>query len=520
MRQKQSSPSLGHLVRIVLTVSLAGGVLAALWLSVQANSAAGQVLPAGGADAAPAGAASTLQDTGPMTLYLSYVSRYYPPPPPIFGAEMTAIQDSKGLTRAVEGGVYWVRFNAFRWDQIEPVRTSPPTYNWNVVDESSLFNATTNNLEVIATIRMTPDWAQKVAGSTCGPVKQDALDEYAEFLTALVNRYGSAPYNVRYWELGNEPDVDPSLVASDSVFGCWGDENDEYYGGRYYAEMLKVAYPAIKAADPGATVLIGGLLLDRPPEVAFLGFETPHLRGISWPSPQAGAATGHPGRFLEGILVGGGGPYFDVVNFHGYPPYIGSLQQDEHISSWESRGGVVLGKVNFLREVMVAQGVDKPIMHTEGSLICPEWNTIHCVTPGTDFYEAQADYVVWLFVRNWAEGLLGTMWYQFDGPGWRFSGMLDGSQNPKPAYLVFDFLTQELANATYTGKVTQYAGLSGYAFSKPGKLIWVLWAPDEQTYTITLPSSTTVVYDKYGADITPVGSTLSVKSPVYVESTP
>ena len=33
-------------------------------------------------------------------------------------------------------------------------------------------------------------------------------------------------FDVHYWELGNEPDVDPILVNSSSGFGCWGDIDD------------------------------------------------------------------------------------------------------------------------------------------------------------------------------------------------------------------------------------------------------------------------------------------------------
>jgi len=415
---------------------------------------------------------------------------------------MHAINDSHGLTRAVEASVYWVRFTAFRWDRIEPDRTDPPTYHWEEVDEESLRNAAENGLEVIAVVKSTPDWAQKVPGSYCGPIKEDALDEFAQFLEAVVARYSAPPYNVRYWELGNEPDVDPSLVSPRSVFGCWGDQNDDYYGGGYYAEMLKVAYPAIKAADPRAHVLIGGLLLDCDPT-----------------DPPPGKDC-KPARFLEGILRNGGGSYFDIVSFHGYPPYDGSLQRDEHFESWESRGGVVLGKVDFLREVMASYGVDKPLLHTEGALICPEWNTDQCNPPDDAFYEAQADYVVWLFVRNWAEGLLGTIWYPFEGPGWRYSGLLDANQDPKPAYWAFRFLTTELGEASYRGPVTQYPNLRGYEFIAPGKRVWVLWAPDEQPYVISMPAGATRVYNKYGEDITPSGGTLTVNSPVYVELQP
>jgi hypothetical protein len=414
---------------------------------------------------------------------------------------MHQIGEAYGLPLAAEAGLYWVRFDVFRWDEIEPVRTNPPTYHWETVDETSLLNAVASGLEVIAVIQYTPDWAQKVSGSYCGPVKQASLDEFAQFATELVKRYSAPPYNVRYWELGNEPDIDPSLVAPHSVFGCWGDATAAYYGGSYYATMLKQVYPAIKAADPDAQVLIGGLLLDCDPT-----------------HPPQGQDC-KPARFLEGILQNGGGSYFDIVSFHGYPQYIGSLQWDEQFPTWEHRGGVVLGKIDFLRSVLAAYGLNKPLFHTEGSLLCRE-STSQCNPPGSAFYEAQADYVVWLYVRNWAEGLPATIWYQFDGPGWRYSSLLDENQTPKPAYYALSFLTSELGGAFYKQPVSQYAALRGYEFRTASKRIWVLWAPDEQPHAIALPTGTTGVYDKYGDDITPAGSTLTVQSPVYVELSP
>jgi hypothetical protein len=80
----------------------------------------------------------------------------------------------------------------------------------------------------------------------------------------LVARYSVPPYNVKYWELWNEPDVDPALaglIGGDIPFGCWGDSTDPYYGGGYYAEMLKAVYPRIKAADPQAQVARGRIAL-------------------------------------------------------------------------------------------------------------------------------------------------------------------------------------------------------------------------------------------------------------------
>jgi hypothetical protein len=323
-------------------------------------------------------------------------------------------------------------------------------------------------------------------------------------MAALVERYGRSPYNVRYWELGNEPDVDPSLVSAHSGFGCWGDKDDPYYGGRYYAEMLKVAYPAIKRADPRAQVLIGGLLLDCDPEDPDCS-EPPH-------DPDNA-------RFLEGILENGAGDYFDIVSFHGYPG--GSLQQDMNLDTWDQRGGVVLGKIDYLREVMADYGVDKPLMHTEGSLgITCDPSEPNCDPPNDAFYESQADYVVWLFVRNWAEGLLGTIWYPFDGPGWRLNGMLDANQEPRQAYVAYEFLTETLSDMSYDGRLTQFPELQAFSFHNLNRRVWVLWTTSDTAQVFTLPVSTQVVYDKYGNDITPTGDDLWINSPVYVEMSP
>ena len=60
----------------------------------------------------------------------------------IFGAQMNnAIDEAQGITQAVNGGVYWVRFDAFEWDRIEPAQTVPPAYHWENVDEGSLQRA-------------------------------------------------------------------------------------------------------------------------------------------------------------------------------------------------------------------------------------------------------------------------------------------------------------------------------------------------------------------------------------------
>jgi hypothetical protein len=354
-------------------------------------------------------------------------------------------------------------------------------------------------IEVILVVRSTPPWAQQTPGSYCGPVKSEKLGAFGAFMYDLVRRYSAPPYNIKYWEIGNEPDVDPSLVPSESPFGCWGDEDDEFYGGEYYAEMLKVVYPAIKTADPEAKVLIGGLLLDCDP------------------TNPPGGKTCNSSRYFEGILHNEGANYFDIVSFHGYPYYDGTQIMDEGFPGWDSRGGVVAGKVDFLREVMRRYDIVKPIFHTEGALICPEWNQQSCSPPRVEFFEAQADYMVILNVRNWVNGLAGTIWYQFDYPGWRFTSMLGENSVPKPVYEAFKFMNEELAIARYTRTISDFRYLRGYEFITPDKYICVLWSPDNRTYGISLPVGVIRVLDKYGNVVTPQHNILAVRSPVYME---
>ena len=426
-------------------------------------------------------------------------------PASIFGTELfpNASTDTLDYTNATDA--YWIRIKAFDWDSIEPENTTPENYHWDQVNDGSLQELRAQGYLVIATIRFAPDWAQKYPGYPCGPIKEDAFDDFAEFLTAIVQRYSAPPYDIHYWEVGNEPDIDHRAFAKGDrpVYGCWGEQDDPYYGGGYFAQMLSVAYPAIKAADPQAQVLNGALMMDCDPT-----------------HPMPGANGCVQGEFFEGMLRAGGAAYFDLVSFNASVQYIGSLKWDEEKPEWEARGGAVLGKVSLLREWMADYGVDKPIVQAEGSLGCPEWSQNSCNPPGEAFFEAQANYVAWLFVKDWAAGLKGVMWYSLPYNYWRYTSLVDDYGEPRPAYYAYDYLTSKLKGASYVRQVTDYDGVRTYEFATTSKRIWVLWTPDEQPRTITLPPEAWGAQDKYGNIISLVNNQITVKSPVYVDLAP
>ena len=422
----------------------------------------------------------------------------------IIGAEMYTGASPDYTSKAVAANIRWARTSVLAWDMIEPTRTNPPTYLWSGnVNESNLKGLSASGITAIAMVRWTPSWAQKTPPYVCGPVAENALDAFAQFMTAAVQRYSQPPYNVHYWEIGNEPDA-PFVGDNRNVFGCWGDPTLPFYGGGYYAKALEKVYPAIKAADPNAQVVIGGLLLDCDPN-----------------NPPPGKDCS-PGNFFEGILDNNGkkngANYFDIVGFHGYTIYSGGtagLQGDENNPSWAHLGGVVLGKANFLRQVMNKYGVNKPIYASEGALT---WYPQYA--PPQDFFEAQADYVVWLFVRNVANGIHATSWYTYEGNGWRYSSLLDDKGSPKPVYYALQFMANELSGTNYNKQITAYPGVRIYEFGNSLKKIWVMWTPDQQNYTISLPAGTIRVLDKYGTVIQVSGNQLTVNTPVYVEITP
>ncbi len=426
-------------------------------------------------------------------------------PMPLFGTEPHRPYETVVMDLLVDSGTHLVRYGGVFWDAVE---AQEGVYNWGLLKrtDSVLEQLSAHGIEVILIVRGAPLWAQKVYGHTCGPVAPDKLPAFAEFMQQLVRRYSQPPYNVRYWELGNEPDVAWPLVPADSVFGCWGDRDAPYYGGEYYAEMLKVVYPAIKAADPQAQVLNGGLLMDCDPD-----------------NPPEGADC-RATTFFEGILHNGGGDYLDIVNFHGYPPFVqGSLMMDTAYPPWAARGGVVVGKISYLRETMKRYGVDKPIFLTETSLVCPEWNQRDCAPPKEAFFRAQADYLVRSFLRNWAMNVQGTVWYDFEGKGWRYASMVGVNlSSPNPAFHAFRFLNAKLADARLESTVPEMPGIDGYAFVHPdGTHTWVLWSRDETPQIVVMPVGVTAVYDVLGSPLPPGnGPELEVASPTYIDFVP
>jgi endo-1,4-beta-mannosidase len=126
---------------------------------------------------------------------------------------------------------------AFAWDAIE---SEPGQYDWTFWDRF-VEMADEADIRLIPYICYTPRWAADAGGDERfwrHPPKDPS--QFAQFVTILVNRYKD---RIQSWELWNEPD------------------NPDYWVGtiEQYAQLVKAGSQAVRAADPSAVVVLGGV---------------------------------------------------------------------------------------------------------------------------------------------------------------------------------------------------------------------------------------------------------------------
>ena len=160
----------------------------------------------------------------------------------------TQVQDQQfALMR--KSGVQTVR-RVFSWAAAQPTEGQPPDFT----DTDALVaRAARNDIEILPIVMYAPSWARMSADDDASPPRSS--DDYVNFLNALVARYGpngtfwaehtDVPKRpLRVWQVWNEPQLRYQ----------WADKDWE----TSYGKLLNAAYPALKKADPGCTVVLAG----------------------------------------------------------------------------------------------------------------------------------------------------------------------------------------------------------------------------------------------------------------------
>jgi hypothetical protein len=179
--------------------------------------------------------------------------------------ERILLDDPAGAPAAVAewaaAGVDVVRVHA-RWGTIAPRTRSGSSYDWGELDRAvDLVRAA--GMQVMLTVTGPgPLWTSRAPARGNPRYKPDAR-AFGAFARRVAERYGDRVDTYLVW---NEPNIpgwlDPQLQCSRPGV-C------EPVAPHVYRDLLAAAYPAIKAADPGAEVVMGELApIGRAPRSA------------------------------------------------------------------------------------------------------------------------------------------------------------------------------------------------------------------------------------------------------------
>lgn len=251
----------------------------------------------------------------------------------------------------------------------------PGTFQWpqtQLVEQAQL-----DGIGVDALLDDVPKSASMLDGSP-----QPAA--YAAFSRAAVQHF--APLGVTLFELENEPNRPANRTMVNPTD---------------YANLLKATYPAIKGADPAATVLLGGLA-----DAA----DSPINAEMS------------PSSFLQAVYKAGAGRYFDGIAVHPstapYPP--------DYPTSWNA-----FYTLPRLHQISVNSGFPRtPVWITEfGAPTSGSQNSVSPPRQARDLTAAYQQARAW----PWVAGFFFFEWQDepLDGGNW---GLTTASGAEKPAF--------------------------------------------------------------------------------------
>ena len=267
---------------------------------------------------------------------------------------------AKILDQLDAAGTQWIRLDV-SWAMLQPTSGSSYDLGWGVPFVDRAVNMVHNRgMHLLVTLWRTPSWANGGAGETTLPTDPST---YAAALRWAAARYAG---KVDAWEVWNEPNQSGFMTGADPVA---------------YTRLLKAAYPAAHAGDPGTTVVFGGPSMNDDPWIA------------------------------KAYNAGAHG-YFDAMSTH---PYMGP--SDAPPETPDNGTIYTMAHAAAVHQLMVNHGDgDKPLWFTEYG-----WST-HANTSTMRNWElgvtraVQADYLVrsLVYMRDHLPYVTHAFWYEAD----------------------------------------------------------------------------------------------------------
>ena len=320
---------------------------------------------------------------------------------------ITPAQVSEEVALTKQAGISWIRTSVDLSDA-EPQAAGQLDTQYLAQIDSEIRVARNAGLNVLMEFDRAPYWASAdpakstdASGSHWNHYwKYANVRDYASIVSALVSHYKT--FGVHAFELWNEPNL--------SQFWPSGPNAAEY------TQLLTAAYPAVKAADPTATVLMAGL------------------------SNKGSYA------FLQGMYNAGARGAYDVANFHIYPE--GDPSRCLTVGGRPYEGSFCL--LQGLRALMTANGDSSPVWVTELG-----WSTCTSETPCFT-EQQQASYITssyqMLAGYSWVQTAfvyqMRDVYWDASNASWESSlGLLHRDFTPKPAYTAMQAVATGAAGA-------------------------------------------------------------------------
>jgi hypothetical protein len=373
-----------------------------------------------------------------------------------------------------EAGVQWSR-EELSWDRMQLERGGP--FRWEG-DAEGLYNydnaiavQRAAGINVLGILAYNPAWFKSK-----NPKLDEWLGDWGNYVYNVVARYGRERNQIRYWEVWNEANLRP--------FG--------YEHGLYtikdFVRLLDVSRAAIKAADPQAVIVLGGLAdiygqITRAEEYDSLDY-------------------------LRMLHAAGGWNSFDILGWH---PYRGLAPETVQ----ERRGvGMSMEQEFRILDGMMAAWGPKPIWLTEMG-----WSS---ATPTTRLSEAdQAAYLQRMYVIALAHpSIQKIFWYDLrddTAPGAPYERPVFNQHEPefhfgllrrrfpldpnaadlrKPAFLAYRALANSLRGLRFAAVIANGAppnlpDIHWYRFSDGQRHVNIVWRTGggriEVNYTCNCP---------------------------------
>jgi polysaccharide biosynthesis protein PslG len=309
----------------------------------------------------------------------------------------------RGANIADLGNAYLLQDMGFSWAKgyvnWETVEPEPGVFNWADPD-NTVHAFASRGRRILLRIHGTPAWARPADTFLTYP--PDDVSDFEDFVRRLAARYRG---RIDAYEIWNEPNLNYE----------WGYLSPD---AEKYTALLQAAYRAIKAEDPSALVVSGGLATTGDGSDTAVGDLV----------------------FLQGMYDAGAKGAFDALGSHPYafgnPP--------DYVDPW----GLSLSRVDEQRQVMLANDdADTPVWITElGWVLNSSWALGEHETIGVteieqaaylarSFEKSAADwpYVQTIFIFNL--DFASVPWYTASEP-MRWYAIVNPDRTPRPAYIM------------------------------------------------------------------------------------